>query len=192
MESVFKVGLTVNATHLLSNHDSRSTVVRTPDARDSEAIPHTLEVATTACLFQLLLVDDVGVVVIPGGDDGMGAQFIHRVKALRKVAMLHKPSGRFRAEVNANHEQKGRNKGRSQLKAPGNVSSSLHDDVCTEAEEDACDDPELPKHDQSATDPVRCHFGGVDWYGSVLSTCKREEKRVSEFRLHLRVGLDHL
>lgn len=50
--------LTVDTAHLLSKHDSRSTVVGTPDPRHGEAIPHTGEVARATSLLEFLLVDN--------------------------------------------------------------------------------------------------------------------------------------
>ena len=176
--SCLKTTLTVDTAHLLCNHNSRSAVVCTPDTWDGEAIPHTLEIPTAAGLLQLLLIDDVGVVVIPRGNDGMSTQSVHRSVAFCQLTVLHKPSWRFWAEKDADHEDEGRDECGSKLKTPGDVSSIFDDDICTEAEENTCYDPELPKHDQGATDPVRCHFRREDGDSSILGPYISEERLV--------------
>lgn len=68
----------------------------------------------------------------------------------------------------ADHEDERRDEGRAELQAPRDVGHVLDNDIGAEAEEDACGDPELPEHDQGATDASRSHLGGVDGHGSVL------------------------
>jgi len=84
--------------------------------------------------------------------------------------MLHQPSWRFWAEVDANSQDEGRNESRSELKAPCDSSGILDNDIGAEAQEDTSNDPELPEHDKRATDASRCHLCGIDRDSSVLRT----------------------
>jgi hypothetical protein len=69
--------LTIDTAHLLSKHNSRCTIVGSPDPGHGEAVPKTLEVARASSDFQFLLVDNVRVVEISSTDDGMCSQFCH-------------------------------------------------------------------------------------------------------------------
>lgn len=130
--------LTVDTAHLLGNHDSRGTVVGAPDSRDGEAVPQTLEVARTGGFLKLLLVDDIGVVVVPGGDDVVGSQAAHRSESLGNLAVLHEPTGRLGAEVDTNAENEGRDKGRTELETPRDGASVLDNNVGAETQKDTC------------------------------------------------------
>ena len=55
--------------------------------------------------------------------------------------MLHEPSRRFGAEENADTEDEGGDEGRTELKAPGNITSVFHNDVGAEAEKDTWERP---------------------------------------------------
>jgi len=162
--------LTVDTAHLLGKHDSRGSVVGTPDSRDAEAVPESGEVAGATGDLEFLLVDDVRVVVVPRSNNVVGTKTRHGPEALGNLAVLHEPSGRLGAEKDAASEDEGRNEGRSKLQAPGDAGNVLYDDVGAEAQEDTDHDPQLPKHDQSTADTMGGHLGGEDGHCSVLST----------------------
>lgn len=189
---------TVDSTHLLRYHDGRGTIVCAPDPRNGKAVPQAGEVASATGLLLLLLVDDVGVVKVPRGNDGMGSETQHGAEPLVVLVVLHEPPRRLGAEEDAQHEDKGRDEGRAELQAPGVVAHVLDNDVGREAQEDACGqkgvlatwlvtrggdnnnnddgrrarrtghDPELPEHDEGAASPGRGHLGRVDGHRGVL------------------------
>jgi hypothetical protein len=64
-------GNDVDAAHLLRKHDGRGTVVCAPNARNGEAVAETGKVACTTGHSQLSLINDVRVVVVSGGDNGV-------------------------------------------------------------------------------------------------------------------------
>jgi hypothetical protein len=163
-----RVALTVDSAHLLGNHDGRSTIVSTTDAGHAEAVPETGEVASTCGLLQFLLVDDVRVVEVTGGDDGMSAEARHGAEALGVLVVLHEPTGRLRAEEDADGEDEGGNEGRAQLQAPRHGTGVLDDDVGGETEENADDDPELPEHDEGTADTMGSHLGRINGDGGIL------------------------
>lgn len=101
----------VDSAHLLGNHNSGSSVVGTPDSGHTEAVPHAVEVASSTCNSELGLVNDIRVVVVASGDDGVGTEFIHGLKALGDLAMLHQPTRGFWAKEDADHEDERRNEG---------------------------------------------------------------------------------
>ena len=126
--------LTVDAAHLLANHDRRGTIVGTPDPRNGETVPHTGKVAGATRQLEFLLVNNVGVVIISCANDGMIPQTPHRIVALGDFTMLHEPSRRFRAKEDADAKDKGGDEGRTELKAPGDVTSVFDNDVGAEAQ----------------------------------------------------------
>lgn len=68
----------------------------------------------------------------------MRSQFLHGLVGLSDLAMLHEPTWRLRAEENSDHEDEGRDEGRTELESPGNVAGVFHDDIGAEAQENAC------------------------------------------------------
>jgi hypothetical protein len=164
------INLTVDTAHLLSDHDSRCAVVCSPDSRHCEAIPHTGEVARAASEPQLLNVDDVRVVVVSGCNDRVCAQNVHGLETLGVTAVLHEPTGRFRAEEDTDCQNERWNEGRSKLKAPCDRSGVFDDHVGAEAQEDTSNNPKLPKHDECATNTSGSHLCRVYRYCSVLRT----------------------
>lgn len=109
------VGLTVNTAHLLRNHNSRGTIVGTPDPGNAEAVGQTSEIACTRGQFELLLVDDPRVVVISCGNNWMSSQFTHRPEGFVVLVVLHEPTRRLWAEPNSEHQDEGWEERRSQL-----------------------------------------------------------------------------
>lgn len=83
---------TVDATHLLSNHDRRSSIVGSADTRNGEAVSEPGEVVGVWAQSSLLLVDDVGVVKVAGGNDGMSTQSLHAAESLGMLSMFHEPA----------------------------------------------------------------------------------------------------
>ena len=159
----------VDAAHLLGNHDGGGTVVGAPDSGDGEAVPETGEVGGAGGHADLLLVHDPGVVVVPGADDGVGAEAAHGLEGVGLPAILHEPTGGFGAEVDANGEDQGRDEGRAELQTPLKVVVGAEDgNVGNETEEDANDDPELPEHDEGTTDAGGSHLGRVDGDRGIL------------------------
>lgn len=63
--------LTVDAAHLLCNHDCGSSIVCSSNARNGETIPKSAEVGGVLAQFALLLVDDNRVVKVSCRDDWM-------------------------------------------------------------------------------------------------------------------------
>lgn len=177
---------TVDATHLLSNHNGRGTVVGPPNPRHCKAVPHTREIAGSASHLLLLQVVDVRVVIISSGDDRVGAQAVHGSKAFREIAFFHQPPRGLWTEPDTAPEDERGDEGGAKLETPCDGTRIFDYDIGTEAQEDACtitlvsssssvdspdyrqrltyDDPELPEHDKSTSDPSRCHLGRVDWY----------------------------
>lgn len=98
----------------------------------------------------------------------MGSKFAHGAESLSVSAMLHEPTRGLGAEEYADSQDEGWDEGGAQLESPGDIAGVLNNDICAEAQKDACDDPELPEHDECATDPMGSHFSGVDGHGGVL------------------------
>jgi hypothetical protein len=71
-------------------------------------------------------------------------------------------------EEDTNTEDEGWDERRAQLQPPGDTTSVLDDDIGAETEEDANDDPELPKHDKSTANAGWSHLSAVDRNSSVL------------------------
>ena len=59
-------------------------------------------------LFEFHLIDDVRIVVIPGGDNRISTQAQHRSESFREFVVLHKPTRRLGTEPDAKHEDEGR------------------------------------------------------------------------------------
>lgn len=133
--------LTVDTAHLLTNHDRRGTIVGAPDPRNGETVPHTGKVAGATGQFEFLLVNDVGVVIISCANDGMIPQTPHRIVALGDFTMLHEPSRRFGAEEDADAKYEGGDEGRTELKAPGDITSVFDNDVGAKAQKDTWERP---------------------------------------------------
>lgn len=131
-------GLTVDTAHLLSKHDGRCTIVRTSNTRHGEAVPHTLEISGTAGLLEFLLVDNVRVVVISGGNDGVRSQARHGTVSLCILAVLHEPTRRLRAEPDTETENERWDECRTELKTPGDGAGSHDDAVRRETQKDTC------------------------------------------------------
>lgn len=128
---------TVDTAHLLGNHDGGGTVVGTPDTADGKAIKQPAEVTGATGDFEFLLVQHARVVEVAGGDDGMIAQAFHGAEPLGVFPVLHEPTGRLGAEVDADAEDEGGDEGGAELETPGNVTGVFDDDVGAEAEEDS-------------------------------------------------------
>jgi hypothetical protein len=126
----------VNTAHLLGQHDCAGTVVGSSDSGNREAVPQTAEVASAGILSELLLVDHVGVVEITSTYDGMGSELGHGNETFGESAMLHQPSRRLRTEVDADGEEEGGDKGRTEFESPSDFADILDDDVGAETEED--------------------------------------------------------
>lgn len=129
--------LTVDTAHLLSNHDRRSSVVGAADTRDSEAVPQPLEITRAFRETEFLIVENVRVVVVTCGNDGMGTQPLHRAEAFGDITLLHEPTRRLGAEEDASTQDERRNERRAQLETPGNVTSVFDNDVGGKSQEDA-------------------------------------------------------
>jgi hypothetical protein len=66
----------------------------------------------------------------------------------------------LRAEIDTNHQRNGGNKRRAQLQPPRHVGTSILDsEVGAGTQKDAECGPELPGHDQAATDVCGCILG---------------------------------
>lgn len=126
----------IDTAHLLGQHDSASTVVGTSNPRNSEAVPKTSKVTSASILTKLLVVDDVRVVVIAGTDDGVSSKLGHGDEAIGDATVLHQPTGRFGAEVNADGEEEGGDEGRAEFKTPRDVADIFDDYIGAETEED--------------------------------------------------------
>lgn len=160
----------VDTAHLLGKHSSGGGVVGTPDTGNREAVPKTAEVSSTTGGDKLLLVDDIGVVVVTGRDNGVSAKTVHGAETLGNLSVLHQPTRRLGAEEDADGEEQGGDEGRAELKTPSDLGNVLDDNVGAEAQEDTGDDPELPEHDKGTTDTGGSHLGGEDGDSSVLGT----------------------
>jgi hypothetical protein len=66
----------------------------------------------------------------------MRSKLAHGFPCFGVPAMLHEPTRRFRAEVDAGGKDEGRNEGRAKFKAPRNLANILKNDIGAKAEED--------------------------------------------------------
>jgi hypothetical protein len=132
------VRLTVDTAHLLGKHNSGSSVVGSPDPRDSEAVEQTGEVALTTGYLELLLVDGIGVVVVSRSNDFVGSQAVHGSESFGNMAMFHQPTGRLGAEKDTEEKDEGRNEGGTELETPRDVAGVFDNDVGAETQENTC------------------------------------------------------
>ena len=95
---------TINATHLLGNHDCRGTVVGASDPRNGKAIPETRKVGGAGGQTGFLLIDDPRVVVVPDADDVVCTKATHGFECLGLPAVLHEPTRGLGTEVDASGE----------------------------------------------------------------------------------------
>jgi len=100
----------------------------------------------------------------------MGSKLAHGLPGFGVSAVLHEPTRRLRAEVDAGGEDKGRDKCRAKFKTPGNLADILENDIGAKAEEDTNCDPELPEHDKGTTDAGRGHLSRVNRNSGVLGS----------------------
>lgn len=128
--------LTVYSTHLLGNHDRRGTIVGTPDPTHGKAVPQTRKVTCSTSFFDFLLVDHVRVVEVPRCDYGVGPQARHRPECFGILSVLHEPARGLGAEVDTNGENKRRDKGRTELETPTDITGVFDNDVGGQAQED--------------------------------------------------------
>lgn len=66
----------------------------------------------------------------------MGSEAAHGSEGLGVLALLHEPTRGLGAEEDAAEEDEGRDKGRAELKTPGDATDVLDDDIGAEAQED--------------------------------------------------------
>lgn len=129
---------TINATHLLRNHDCRSTIVGASDPRNGEAVPQTGKVGRAGGHANFLLIDDPGVVVVPNGDDVVCTKATHGLECLGLLAVLHEPTWGLGAKEDADSKDQRGNKGRAELQTPLEVVPNAQDgDISKKTEEDA-------------------------------------------------------
>ncbi len=133
--------LTVDTAHLLSDHDSRGTIVGSPDPRHGETVPQTGEVAGTTTQFEFLGVYHVWVVEVPCGDDGIRSQAHHWSEPLCVLAVLHEPTRGLGTKPDTTAEDEGWDEGWTELKTPSDTTSVFDNDVGGEAQEDTCRPP---------------------------------------------------
>ena len=107
--------LTVDTAHLLRNHDSRSTVIGTPDPGNAEAIGQTSEISCARGQFEFFLVDNPRVIEVSCGNNIMSSQFAHRPESFVVLVVFHEPARGLWAEPNAEHKDEGWEEGRPQL-----------------------------------------------------------------------------
>lgn len=67
----------------------------------------------------------------------MGSKLAHGSPCFSVSVVLHEPTRRLGAKVDAGSKHKGRDERRAKFKAPGNPADILKNDVGAEAEEDA-------------------------------------------------------
>jgi hypothetical protein len=84
--------LTVDAAHLLGDHDGRGAVVGSPDSRDREAVPQTLKIAGALSNLEFFLIDNPRVVEVTSGDDWMSSQAHHGSESFSMLVVLHQPT----------------------------------------------------------------------------------------------------
>ena len=89
----------------------------------------------TSDLF-FFLIDDVRVVVVSSGDDGMSSQDIHGSERSGVLVVLHEPTGGLGTKPNAAGENKGRDEGGTQLETPSDSTRVFHNDIGCEAQKD--------------------------------------------------------
>lgn len=130
--------LTVDAAHLLSNHNGRCAIVCPSDTTHGKAIRQTTEVSRATGSLKFLLVKNIRVVVIPCRKNRMSAKTHHRPESLCIFPVLHEPTGRLWAEVDSDCKEQRWDEGRSELKTPSDVANIFDDDVGAETKEYAC------------------------------------------------------
>ena len=74
----------------------------------------------------------------------------------------------FVAEEDSDQEEERRDEGRAQLQTPRDSTSVLDNDIGGETEEDTSNDPELPEHDERASNASRGHLSRVNWDSCIL------------------------
>jgi hypothetical protein len=83
---------TVDTTHLLREHDSRSSESTSTDSRDGEQLSESRDVGFALNDFVLLGELNVGVVKISGGNDLTMSEPLERSEGLLVSTLLHEPS----------------------------------------------------------------------------------------------------
>lgn len=125
--------LTIDPAHLLCKHDCRCAIVGAADTRDPEKIVHPRKVAAPASGRLFLFVYHIRVVVVSRSDDWVCTDLQEGLEGLGVSPVLHQPTGRFRAKVDTDDEDKGGDEGGSELQAPGDIAGVFDDDVGAEA-----------------------------------------------------------
>lgn len=123
------IGLTVDTTHLLGKHDGRSSIVGSSNSGNSEDVSHSGEVTASTGNSFLFLVNDIGVVVVSGGDDRVRSDLQERLEGFIVFTVLHKPSRGLGTEWDSDNENKGGDKSGTELKSPRDISSVFYDNL---------------------------------------------------------------
>lgn len=160
---------------MLSNHHGRSTIVCPSDPGHSETIKQSIKVSRPSSLLQLFLIDDIRVVEVSSGDDGVRSKLEEGLESFIVFTVFHQPSWRFGAKVDSDQKDESWDKGRTELKSPRDITRVLDDHVGAETKEDSwlsarftleialtSYNPELPEHNESTSDSSRSHLGRVD------------------------------
>jgi hypothetical protein len=128
----------------MTNHDKPSTLCGATVPAHSKEL---LEQVPALALAALNLEQLVGVVHIASGLEGHLTQATHGAECLVITALLHVPAGAFRAKVDLQHDDEGRDTGGAQHPAPLRVLAEkvgvLESDRDDESEADTESSPHL-------------------------------------------------
>jgi hypothetical protein len=155
---------------LLGNHDHETGQSRTANTRDGEKLREARDVVALADDSGFDLELAVNVVQVAGSLDWVVAEAEKRRVSLLIAVLLHEPTWRFRAEVDAEGERNSWDESGSDLKAPSDGSDLVDSEVGAEAQENSESGPHLPGHDESSTDASRRVLSGEDGHGTSLQT----------------------
>lgn len=107
--------LTIDTTHLLREHNCRSSVVGSSDSWHSKTIPEARKIACSPGSFLFLFVVDIRIVVISRRNDVMSSKTLHGLEPLGKFVVLHKPSRGLWAKPDTKEQKERGNEGRAEL-----------------------------------------------------------------------------
>lgn len=173
----------VDTAHLLGQHDCEGGQGGAANTRDGKQLDESGQVVALADDGRLLDQLGVDVVEITSSLKRGVAETKQGLVGLAVETLLHVPTRRFGAEVDADDQRNSREEGRSELETPGKLSDVVHGKIGAETEEDTESCPHLPCHDKTSTNRGRYVFGGVNWYGRSLGAHTNTEEETTDEQL---------
>lgn len=105
----------VDIVYLLCKYDSRSIIICFFDMGDDKDVFYMVEVGGVRVFFFFDLVDDIGVVVVVGGNDGVSVESFYGLEVFGKFVVFYELMGRFGVEIDFDGKEEGGNEGRVKL-----------------------------------------------------------------------------